>query len=189
MKFGIKIRLVTLALVVTMMGLFILLATLKSQRQAVELRQRLSQVEFESFQIADEFRDSLRELNNTMQRYGINRDPALLNEFVVANHKLDGWIDEQKPRLITQREKDIMQQINSAYEDYKRAAKELQFKLQSSGKTPALLADYEPLRNQSKRLFDLGQTLSKAHYESRNAVPWACSSSSVWAWQAWCTGI
>ena len=170
MKFGIKFRLVTLSLVVAMMGVSILLATLKSQRQAVELHQRLSQVESESFRIADEFRDSLRELNNTMQRYGISHDPAQLNEFLVASHKLDGWIDEQKPRLATPSEKDAIEQIDHAYDDYMRVAKDLQVKVQSSGQQPATLADFEPLRERSKRLFDLGQTLSKARYESRTAI-------------------
>jgi len=84
------------------------------------LRARFSQVDFESFRIADQFRDSLRELNNTMQRYGTEHDPVVWNEFLEASHKLDGWIDEQKPKLITQREKDALQQIDVAYDDYMR---------------------------------------------------------------------
>src|ERR1017187_6422469 len=118
MKFGIRFRLVALALIVALMGALILLATLNSQRQAAELRDRLSQVDFESFRIADQFRDSLREVNNTMQRYGTEHDPAVWSEFLEASHKLDGWIDEQKPKLTTQHEKDALQQIDAAYDDY-----------------------------------------------------------------------
>ena len=131
MRFGIKFRLVTLALVVALMGALIVLATLNSQRQATELRDRLSQVDSESFKIADQFRDSLRELNNTMQRYGTDHDPAVWNEFLEASRKLNGWIDNQKPKLTTEREKDALEQIAVAYNDYQQVARELQPKIQS----------------------------------------------------------
>jgi signal transduction histidine kinase len=170
MKFGIKFRLVALALFVALMGVLILLATLNSQRQAAELRDRLSQVDFESFRIADEFRDSLRELNNTMQRYGTDHDPATWNEFVEASHKLDSWIDEQKTKLTTQREKDALQQMDVAYDDYLRVARDLQAKIQSLGQQSATLADFSPLRLVSQHLSDLGQTLGKAHYDSRTQM-------------------
>ena len=170
MKFGIVFRLVALALVVGLMGVLILLATLNSQRQAAELRDRLSQVDSESFRIADQFRDSLRELNNTMQRYGTERDPAVWNEFLEASRRLDGWIDEQKPKLTTQHEKDALQQIDVAYDDYLRVARDLQAKLRSLGQQSATLADFNPLRVESQHLFGLGQTLAKAHYESRNLL-------------------
>ena len=170
MKFGIRFRLVALALIVALMGALILLATLTSQRQAAELRDRLSQVDFESFRIADQFRDSLRELNNTMQRYGTEHDPAVWNEFLEASHKLDGWIDEQKPKLTTQHEKDALQQIDVAYDDYLRVAGNLQVKIQSLGQQSATLADFSPLRTASQHLSDLGQTLGKAHYDSRRQM-------------------
>jgi signal transduction histidine kinase len=169
MKFGIKFRLVALALFVALMGALIVLATLNSQRQAAELRDRLSQVDFESFRIADEFRDSLRELNNTMQRYGTDHHPATWNEFVQASHKLDGWIDEQKPKLTTQREKDALQQIDVAYDDYLRVARDLEVKI-SLGQQSTTLADFSPLRASSQHLSDLGQNLGKAHYDSRTQM-------------------
>ena len=56
MKFGIRFRLIALALVMALMGLLILFATLNSQNQVVELGVRLRQVDSESFQIADQFR-------------------------------------------------------------------------------------------------------------------------------------
>jgi signal transduction histidine kinase len=160
----------TLVLVMALMGVFILLATLNSQRQAAELRERMSQVDFETFRIADQFRESLRELNNTTQRYGIERDPAIWNEFLAASHNLDLWIDQQKPRLTTQREKDALQQIDAAYDDYMHVAGDLHVRLQSVGSEGASLADFNPLRAESQRLFNLGETLAKAHYESRNLL-------------------
>jgi signal transduction histidine kinase len=170
MKFGIRFRLVALTLVVALMGALILLATLNSQRQAAQLSDRLTQVDSESFRIADQFRDSLRELNNTMQRYGTDHDPAVWNEFLEASHKLDGWIDEQKPKLTTQHERDALQQIDVAYDDYMRVARDLQAKLQSFSQQSTTLTDFNPLRVESQHLFGLGQTLAKAHYDSRKQL-------------------
>lgn len=169
MKFGIRFRVVALALVMALMGVLILLATLYSQHQSVELGVRLRQVDSESFQIADQLRDSLRQLNNTLQRYGIHRDPAVWKEFVDDSHKLDLWIDEQKPKLTSDEEKDALQKIDVAYDEYLRIARELQTRIEPSGQS-ASLADFNPLRAASQRLFDLGENLSKAHYESRKQL-------------------
>src|SRR5215469_10650380 len=169
MKFGFRFRVLALALVMALMGVLILLATLNSQRQSVELGARLRQVDSESFQIADKFRDSLRQLNNTLQRYGIDRDPAVWKEFLDDSHKLDLWINEQKPKLTSDEEKDALQKIDLAYDDYLRIARELQARIQPAGQS-ASLADFNPLRAASQRLFDLGETLSKAHYESRKQL-------------------
>ena len=45
----------------------------------------------------------------------------------------------------------------------------LQARIQSASKSGSL-ADFNPLRAASQRLFDLGETLSKAHYESRKQI-------------------
>jgi signal transduction histidine kinase len=170
MKFGIIFRLVVLTLVVALMGILILLATLNSQRQSSELRERLSQVDLESFRIADQFHDAMRELSNTMQRYGTDHDPAVWSNFLEASHKLSAWIVEQSPKLPTQDEKDALQQINVAYDGYLRAARELHLKIQTLGQQSATLADFTPLRLASQHLFDLGQNLEKALYDSRKQM-------------------
>src|SRR6478672_4066913 len=141
MKFGIQFRLAALALAVALMGTLIVLATLRSQKQSGELRTRLRSVDSESFGMADHFKDSLRELNNTIFRYAMNHEPAVWEEFRKASDELDRWIDEQKPRLNTQREKDVLQQIDSVYDDYRRVAADLQVKFQSFGPQKASLED------------------------------------------------
>ena len=145
MKFGIKNRLMALVLAVAVMGVLILLATLYSQRQAEKLRDRLGQVESESFSIAEQFRESLRALNNTMQSYATDHDPAVWNEFLEASRKLDGWIEEQKPKLTTQHEKEALQKMNAEYKEYLQVARDLQVKVQSLGGQSVSLADFNPL--------------------------------------------
>ena len=170
MNFGIKMRFTALALVVGLMGVLIVLTTLNSQRQAAELRARLSHVELESFGIADHFKDSLRALNSTMLSYGIRHDTTDWESFLKVSHELDLWIDEQKPKLNTQQEKDVLQQIDYAYDDYVRAGRELQAKVQSLGRPDPALAEFSEFLAESQRLFDLGQALARAHYESRNLL-------------------
>lgn len=169
MRFGIRFRLIALTLVVALMGLLILLATVNSESQANELEERLAQVDSESFRIADQFRNSMRELNNTMQRYGTDRDPAVWNEFADASHRLDVWIDQQKPKLTTAQEKDALQQIDATYDVFLSRARELHAKIESTSQSVSV-ADYAPLRASSQRLFDLGETLSKDHYQSRKQI-------------------
>lgn len=170
MNVGVKLRLIALALGVTLMGLLIALITLVSQKQTRELRARLSAVDLESFEIAHQFTDSIRKLNSTIFHYGLKRDAADLEQFQTASHQLDLWIDEQKPKLNTQAEKDIMQRIDSAYDDYRREARQLQERVQSSGQESPSMAEFSGFLAESQRLFDLGQNLAKAHYESRNLL-------------------
>src|SRR5437899_4659002 len=170
MNIGINLRLVALAIVVGLMGALIVLTTLNFQRQAAELRARLSHVDLESYRIADYFKDSLRALNSTLFNYGIGRDPADWESFLKVSQELDVWIDEQKPKLTTQREKDVLQQIDTAYDDYRRAGRDLQAEVQSLGRQNTTLAEFSGFLAESQRLFDLGQDLARAHYESRNLL-------------------
>jgi len=170
MNLGVKFRLVALAAGIALMGLLIGVVTINSQRRAGELRARLSKVDSESFRSADEFRDFLRQLNNSLYQSGSTHDPTDREKFLKASHELDLWIDEQKPKLTTEQEKSVMQQIDAAFDDYLRAAKDLQSRLQTLGQQSATMDDYNDLRTQSQRLFELGQTLAKAHFASRGLV-------------------
>jgi len=163
--------LIALASAVGLMGVLIVLTTLNSQRQATELRTRLSQVDSESFGIAEHFKDALREVTDKMLRYRTVRDPVAWEEFLQASHELDLWIEQQAPKLTTQHEKDVLKQIDSAYDHYVRSAQDLHARIQSSGNPSAPSPDSTALFAQSRRrLFDLGQALGKAHYESRNLL-------------------
>ena len=170
MNFGIKFRLSALGLAVGLMGMLIVLTTLNSRRQAAELRAGLSNVDLESFGIADHFKDSLRALNHTMFLYGIRHDPADWASFLKVSDELNIWIDEQKPRLTTQREKDVLQQLDTVYDDYLRVSRDLQAKVQSLGQQDPTLANCSGFLAESQRLFDLGQALARAHFESRNLL-------------------
>ena len=170
MKTRVQRRLVGLVAAMLMMGLGIAFMTLWSQRQAGELQAQLGAVDSESFQIADKFKDSLRQLNSSLYRFGSTSEAADLEVVRHASHELDDWIDVQKPRLMTAQEQGVMQQIDAAYTNYVQAVNELMPRLQSHDRPRATMDDYAGVMKASEALFDLGQALSRAHYQSKGVV-------------------
>src|SRR5579859_178995 len=99
MKLDIKYRLAALGIAVGMMGALIVFITFNSQRQATSLQVRLNDLDVETFGIANQFNASLRNLNNSLVSYGINRDPTTWERCVKDSRDLETWIDAQKSRL------------------------------------------------------------------------------------------
>ncbi len=166
----VKFRLIALGLAVGLMGALIVVLTLNSQRQARDLRTRLNHVDSESFGIAERFKDSLREVNNTMLRYGLNHEATNWDHFLSASHELGGWLEAQSPKLTTAGEREVFREVNAAYDDYRRLARELHDQIQVSRENSASLAEFARFLAQAQRLFDLGHALAQAHYESRNQL-------------------
>lgn len=170
MKNRVKRRLMCLVGAMVLTGLGIAFLTVKSQWRVGELQSEFTQVDSESFHIADKFGDNLRQLNESLYHYGWSHKLPDVAAFAKSSHELDLWIDAQKSRLNTSQEKAIMQQIDSAYDDYLRVAKELLVRLEAVGNASATMDEYSGLRNESQRLFDLGQSLALAHLASKDQV-------------------
>src|SRR5665213_1222095 len=169
MNFGVKFRLIALLSVVALMGALIAFAIIKSQGQGRDLRARLGNVDSERDEIAAHFKDALREVNNARFQYAIGRDPVVWRQFLQASADLKTWIDAQAPRLTTQGEKDALAQVQSAYDDYLTQAKKIGSTAAPVGPADSLAAIAQD-RAESQRLFDLGQALARAHYQSRNQL-------------------
>jgi signal transduction histidine kinase len=169
MKFGVTFRLAALGAAVGLMGVLIVLITLNSQKEAEELRARLSAVDSESFNISEQFKDRLREINTLRLREVIDHNPAEWEQFLKASHELDLWMGEQAPKLTTQPEKDVLHQAKGAFDDYLKSAQILHAESpEETGKSEAVM-EFN-FRSKSQHLFDLGQSLAKAHFESRNQL-------------------
>lgn len=177
MNFGLRPRVIVIALAIGLMGALIAVITLYSQRQGAELRTRLNDLDAESSGISEQFKDTLREVNDKMLRYRISQDSASWTDFLDASHQLEIWIDAQKPRLNTQREKGILQQIDSAYNNYLLQAQQVHAQIAGAGASNAApsgrtagftLSLKDPLTQSRRHLFDLGQELAQAHYDLRN---------------------
>jgi signal transduction histidine kinase len=170
MKNRVKRRLMALVAAVLLTGLGIAFLTVKSQWRVGELQLEFNQVDSETFHIADQFRNFLHQLNESLYHYGRSHTEPDVTAFNKASHELDLWIDVQKSRLSSIQEKAIMDQIDTAYDDYLRVAKELIIRLDAIGDTSATMDEYTGLRNESQRLFSLGQNLALAHLTSKDQV-------------------
>src|SRR5437899_1522392 len=122
MKFGIRFRLMALALALVLMGALIAIVTVTSQHQAEEAKARLGQVDVESFRIADLFKEKLRLANDKMRRYASVRDSTAWEDFLKAAEGLQSWIDSQSPNLVTARERGLLNQMEAAREAYLQKA-------------------------------------------------------------------
>jgi signal transduction histidine kinase len=169
MNLGVKFRLITLVTVVALMGAAIAFVIFTSQHQARELRERLGNIDTESDEIAAHFKDSLREVNNSRLQYAIRHDPAVWRQFLQGSQELKDWIDAQAPHLSAQGEKDALAQVQAAYGDFLRRA--VTMGPAASGGTPAdFQTAFTQIQGESRRLFDLGEALARAHRQWRNQL-------------------
>ena len=151
------------------MGILIVLITFSSQREAEELRARLSTVDSESFGISEQFKDRLREVNTMRLRDAIEPTPATWEQFLKASHELDAWMEQEAPKLTTKPERDLLQQAKTAFDDYLQTVQRMHGQPQDTRLQAEARVEFN-VRSKSQHLFDLGQSLAKAHYESRNQL-------------------
>ena len=159
---SIRLRLTILGLAVGLMGTLIAIVTVNSQRHGEELSAKLSQVDTESFGLAEHFKDLQRDVIDKFTRFRSSHDPAALQEFRKASHDLEVWIQDQVTIARTPREREILNQLSTAYADYIRATAELEKKQEPEPPDPLLL----PRRH----LVDLSQDLSNAHSDLKKQL-------------------
>ena len=169
MKFGVTFRLAAVGAAVGLMGVLIVFSTLNSQKEADELHARLSVVDSESFSISEHFKDRLREVNTLRLREEIDHDPATWAQFLKASRELDGWLDQQAPQLTTQHEKDVLREVKAAFDDYLQTVQSEHGQSKDDSQQSEVAAELT-IRPKSQYLSDLGQSLAKAHYDSRNQL-------------------
>src|SRR6516165_1542588 len=107
MSQGIKYRVAAFILAIAVMIALIAYAAHSAWERGSELREKLTAVQLQSFQIAGHFQQSILELNNIVLRYGVYQNGSDWSRFKVLSKQLDTWIDDQRPELSTDKEKQI----------------------------------------------------------------------------------
>jgi hypothetical protein len=102
-------------------------------------------------------------MTNTRLQYAIGRDQAARDQFLKVSRQLGLWLERQSLKLTSERERDILGQLNSAYEDYLQRAGALSAGRNVAAPREDSLAAFTQVRAESQRLFDLGQELAEAH--------------------------
>jgi signal transduction histidine kinase len=160
----IKYRLAAFGLAIALiMGLIGWIAQ-SAWRRGGELRERLNTVQSTSFEIADHFQKTILELNNAVLRYGVYHDTNDWGRFAKESHKLDNWIDDQRPT--TPKERQILDHINTNYDFYMAAASNIAIRVRSTVGRATPLGDFTEFERQSEDILKLGFNLAGAHRES-----------------------
>ena len=164
-----KFRLAAFILAIaTMVGILAWTAH-NAWRRGGELRERLTAVQLKSFQIADHIQETILELSNSALRYGAYHDTNAWAHFQVASRELDRWIDDQREVLSTETERRLLDLINTNYDFYMAAARDLERRVQSNSSVSIGLKDFADFEKNSQRLLKLGFVLADAHRESMDS--------------------
>jgi signal transduction histidine kinase len=167
---GIKLRLVAFVLAIAGMVFLIAWTAHSSWQRTGKLEQDLTEGQLKSFQIADHFRQTILELNNAVLKFGAYGDTNDWKHFDVASTNLDQWIDEQRPILSSDTEKQILDLINTNYDGYMAAARQIGDRVRSNSQSTTPLADFAEFENQSQQILSLGFRLATAHRESMDSL-------------------
>ena len=137
--------------------------------RAGELRRRLDTVHLQSFRIADHFEESILELNNLLLRYGVYHNATDWTRFDNLSKGLDRWIEEQRSILSSEKEKQTMDLINHAYDDYLAAARQIHDDDHVGTGSATHLVEFAGFEKQSQRVMKLSFRLAAAHAESMDS--------------------
>ncbi len=163
---GIKIRLIIFFATTTLLVTLIAWMAHTSWQQIGELHQKLTTVEWKSFQFSDHLQQAILGLNNSVLKYAAYRDPDDWQNFDEGSQELGRWIQEQQPILSSEIERPFLEQINLAYKDYMAAAMAINTKIYESHQSITRLVEFTDFEKQSKRILDLGFKLAKSHEEA-----------------------
>jgi signal transduction histidine kinase len=167
----VKLRLAALGLAIAIMGGLIACVTLNSQRQGADLRDKLNEVDVQSIGIAEHFKDMLRDGSDKLTHYRVTADPAAWADFLKANGEMGAWIQNEIAGPVTPHEREILQQMDSIYQEYTTNVANVQKATVASGPNGNLPPDLTAQLSQARRhLFDLGQELSQAHLDLKKQL-------------------
>jgi signal transduction histidine kinase len=169
MSGGLKIRLIAFILAIAAMVGLIVWTAQSAWHRSGEFRDRLTSVQLQSFQIADHLQQTILELNNLVLRYGVYRDTNDWAEFDVTSKALDKWIDDERPILTTTKEQYALDTINTNYDDYLKAARDIEANVRTNGQTAAPLSEFADFETCSKKLLQNGLELASAHHKSMDS--------------------
>jgi len=190
-RFGIRLWLLIAALILVGSGMIYGLFCAWRRVQDVEAKLKTSSID--RFQLASEIRRELQNLNISVLRYVLLRDPDQWMQLEKASTNLDQWIDNYDPSinprspLTTHDERRLFEEINRAYDDYLLAANAIHSNAQPALVTPDKLAQLDAFDSQAERMRELVRQLTEAHRSAQSAflsnasALWlVCAESSYW---------
>ena len=138
-------------------------------RRVRQLEDKLSGSRIESFRLAAEVQRDLLNLNNSMLRYAMVRNPHEWAQFQQASSDLSRWIHDRDPNrnprssLATDAERQLFQELTHAYGDYLAAAGGIHSNAQPALVSSGQFAQLDGFDFQARRMRELAGRLAEAH--------------------------
>lgn len=165
--FSLRLALLSIALLAVAVGVVYGIGSAWHQVRQLEWRFTASQVE--SFRLAGEAQRRLLNLNTSLLRYALVRDPREWTEFDAASRDFDRWTDDFDPALnphsplTTETERQTFTELNRAYEDYLSAARAVHTNGQPALVSAKQLTQLDAFNRQAQRMRELARRLAEAH--------------------------
>ena len=182
MNAGMKLRVSGFVLAIVLLASLVVWAAFTAWQRVDESGKRLASAEVESLRIGSHFQQLLLGLNDLVFQYAIDRDSRDRAKFERAWTNLDLWIDRQIEghQRASSEEKQILDQINSTYDEYHAAAGKIaaQSERVVDGMLP--VPDFASFERHSARLLSLGDRLAEAHRQALVASVGGSNKSLVY---------
>lgn len=160
MEMSLRLRLVILALLIATLAATIVGAAVVTWRQVRRLRRHLSAVQIESFRVADHLQVTVLDLNATLLRFALGRNPGDWQAFAGDADQLEAWLAHQHPG--TARERRELRQVRAELDAYRAQASAIA-STENPGLTASSLRVLSRIDNASKSLLNVGYGLASAH--------------------------
>src|SRR2546425_647955 len=114
----VKLRLYGFALAAVLLAALVGWAGHSAWQQFKQLRKNFGAVQSQSFHLGDHVEASILNLNETVLRFDLRKDPADQAHFHKESEELKRWIQSQKPSVTTPLELELLNQIEVALGAY-----------------------------------------------------------------------
>ncbi len=134
-----------------------------------QLEAKLTSSQMESLRLAGEVHRGLLNLNSSMLRYVLMRDPQQWASFEQASSDLNRWIDDHDPTmnpnspLTTDLERQLFHEINQVYDDYLATAAAVHSNAQPALVSAGQFTQLDAFNIQAERMRDLARKLAAGH--------------------------
>lgn len=163
---SVYLRLIAFSVAIVAAVALIAWASETSWEQFERLDTGFQEEELGSFDIADAFQAKIHSANYTLVRFGTHEANAERQRFEQQSKDLNRWLDERKALLTTSREREVMEQIDLAYDVYLAAAQHVITTAQATNDHRLILEALEKSAQASKPLLSLGYSLALANREA-----------------------
>jgi hypothetical protein len=164
---NVKLRLYGFALAVVLLAALVGWAGNLAWQQLKQLRKNFGSVQSESFHLADHVESSVLNLNETVLRFDLRKDPADKAHFHKEGEGLKLWIQAQKPAVTTPFDLELLNQIEVALEAYLARTTHLLEKRAQAGSVSSSKEVLEQAENKGQ-ILDLCTKLKAAERAALN---------------------